>query len=51
MRTCFRIHFVHSHVWDTMIILEDVNFPHPLCPCCDIMLPWEALNVLYPNTA
>ena len=27
-----------------MIILEEVNLPHPWFPWCYILLPWRALN-------
>ena len=36
---------------DTVIIVEEVNLPHPRCPRCDMMLPWEVLNGHLPNTA
>ena len=39
-----RVHSFHCHVWDTVIILEQVNLLHPLCPWCKIMVPWVALN-------
>ena len=35
---------------DTVIIVEEVNILHPLCPRCDIMVPWVALNGRHPNT-
>ena len=25
-----RVYFMHRHVWDTMVILEEDNLPHPL---------------------
>ena len=31
-RTNLRIHFAHHHMWDTIIILEEGNFPHPCFP-------------------
>ena len=39
MRTAIRVHFLHRHVRDTMIILEEGNLPHPHFPRCDIMVP------------
>ena len=39
-----RVHFLHRHVWDTVIILKEVNLPHPQCPQCEILVPWKSLN-------
>ena len=36
---------------DTRIILEEVNLPHPRCPCCDMWVLSAALNGRHPNTA
>ena len=36
--------FMHKHVWDTVVILEEGNLPHPWCPRCDMLVPWKALN-------
>ena len=30
-RMAIRVHFVHRHVLDTVVILEEGNFPHPPC--------------------
>ena len=38
-RTAMRVHFVHRHVQDTVVILEEVNLPHPQCPRCDLQVP------------
>ena len=27
-----------------MIILEEINLPHPQCPQCNMMVPWRDLN-------
>ena len=43
-RTNLQVHFVHHHVWDTIVNLEEGNRPHPCCPNCDIFVPWAALN-------
>ena len=43
-RENIRVHFVHRHVRDTIVILEEGNCPHPLCPNCDMSVPWVALN-------
>ena len=31
-RTAIRVHFLHRHVRDTVVILEEGNLPHPQCP-------------------
>ena len=38
------VHFVHRHVLDTVVILEEGNFHHPRCTRCDMMVPRQALN-------
>ena len=34
-----RVHLLHRHIRDTMVILEDENLPYPLLPHCYIMVP------------
>ena len=46
-----RVHFLHWHVLDTVVILEEGNLPHPRCPRCDILVPRRALNGRHPSTA
>ena len=46
-----QVHFLHRHVWDTAIILEEGNIPHPQFPWCDIMVPWKALNGQHVTTS
>ena len=38
------VNFLHMNVWDTVVILEQVNLTHPKCPRCDMLVPWKALN-------
>ena len=38
------MHFWYRHVRDIMVILEEVNLPHPWFPLCDMLVPWKALN-------
>ena len=38
------VHFVHRHVHDTVVILEEGNFPLPRCPRCDLHVSSKALN-------
>ena len=46
-----RVHFVHQHVQDTVVMLEEVNLPHPQCPRCDMQVPRKALNGRHLGTA
>ena len=50
-RTEMRVHFVHRHVLDIMVILEEENFPHPRCTRCNMIVPRRALNGRHPGTA
>ena len=43
-RAAMRVHFLHRHVQDTLVILKEGNPPHPWCPQCDMLFPWRALN-------
>ena len=45
-----RVQFLHWHVLDIVVILEEVNFPHPRCGQCDMLVPWWALNVRHSAT-
>ena len=50
-RTAIRVHFVHRHVLNTVVMLEEGNFPHPWCDKCSMQVPRRALNGLHPGTA
>ena len=50
-RTEMRVHFVHRHVLDTVVMLEEGNFPHPRCARCDMQVPRKALNGRHLGTA
>ena len=39
-----RVHFVHRHIHDTVVILEECNLPLPRCPWCDLQVSRKALN-------
>ena len=39
-----RVHFVHHHVHDIMVMMEEGNLPLPRCPRCDLQVPRKALN-------
>ena len=41
---------MHSHVQDTLVVLEDGNHPFPHCPKCDIFVTWWDLNRTYQAT-
>ena len=45
-----RMHFWHQQLRDTMVILEEGNLPHPRCPMCDMLAPWQSLNRLHQRT-
>ena len=49
-RTAKRVHFLHWHVLDTVVILEEGNLPHPRCTLCDILVHRRALNIRHPDT-
>ena len=46
-----QVHFLHRHVLDTVVMLEEGNFSHPRCARCDMQVPWEALNGGHLGTA
>ena len=46
-----RIHFLHRHVLDTEVTLEEGNLPHPQCSQCVILVPQRSLNGRHPSTA
>ena len=43
-RTDMRVHFVHQHVHDTVVMLEEGNLPLPQCPRCNLQVSRKALN-------
>ena len=43
-RTAMRVQFVHRHVHDTVVMLEEGNIPLPRCPRCDLQASRKALN-------
>ena len=44
------MHFLHCHVRDTMLILEEVNLTHPQCLHWDMLVPWVELSGCLTNT-
>ena len=43
-QAAMRVHFVHRHVHNTVVILDEGNLPLPRCPRCDLQVPRRALN-------
>ena len=43
------IHFVHLHVQEMIIIMEEGNSTCPYCPVCELF-PWVVLNRFHPTT-
>ena len=43
-RAAMRGHFVHRHVHDTVVILEEGNLPLTWCPYCNLQVSMKALN-------
>ena len=50
-RTAMRVHFVHRHVLNTMVMLEEGNLSHQRCAKCDMKAPQRELNGHHPGTA
>ena len=50
-RNAMQVHFVHWHVQDIVVMLEEGNFPHPRCARCDMQVPRKALNGCHLGTA
>ena len=46
-----QVHLVHRHVLNTVVMLEEGNFPRPRCSQCDMQVPRRALNGRHPGTA
>ena len=38
------VHFVHCHVRDIVVILEEGNQSHPQCPKLNMFMPWQDHN-------
>ena len=45
-----RVPFLHRHMQDTVVIVEEGNTPHPYCLRCDMLVQRAALNGLHINT-
>ena len=49
-RMSMRMHFVHRHIHDTVVMLEEGNLPLPRCPRCNLQVTRKALNGRHPGT-
>ena len=38
------MNFLHRHVLDTVVILEEGNLPHPRCTRCYMLVPQREMN-------
>ena len=43
-QTAMQVHFVHRHVHNTVVMLEEGNLPLPRCPRCNLQVSRKALN-------
>ena len=43
-------HFVHSHMRDTIVILEEGNHPYSLFLTCNMFVMWAEMNKHHPTT-
>ena len=46
-----RVHFMHHHVRDAMVILDKGKILHTICIYFNMFVLWEALNSRHPATA
>ena len=49
-RTSMRVQFMHRHIHDTVVMLEEGNLHLPRCPRCDLQVSRKALNGLHLGT-
>eukprot|EP00978_Attheya_sp_CCMP212_P015422 scaffold39830_cov28-Attheya_sp.AAC.1 len=49
-RANLRVHFMHRHARDTLVILEEGSFPNPRCEFCDMFVPRPAIHTTHPRT-
>ena len=45
------VNFLHRHVLNTVVILEEGNLPHPRCARFDMLVIRRSLNRKHPATA
>ena len=50
-QTAMQVHFLHRHIRNTMIIMEEGNLPQPRRPWCNILVPWKAMSGKHTTTA
>ena len=49
--TNLKIYFVHRHVKDMIVTLDEGNRPHPHFPNYDMFVPWLVLKKRHPENA
>ena len=49
-RSALQVHFLHCHIWGTLVILEEANHPLPRYTKCDMFVTWWALNRKHQTT-
>ena len=50
VRTGIWVNFVRHHLRETVVMVEEGNFPHPRYPRCDMLVPWAAPKGRHINT-
>ena len=46
-----QVKFLHRHVLDTVVILDEGNLPHPQCARCGMLVSRKDLNGRHPATS
>ena len=50
-RTNLQIQFLHYHMRDMIVIMEEGNYNHPRLHACNRFVTWEALSHRHPTTS
>ena len=50
-QSALQVHFVHCHVREILVVLEEGNHPLRRCPKCDIFVMWWNLSGNHQVTA
>ena len=46
-----RVHFMHRHMQEMVVILEEGSHPLLICTKCDMFITWRVINVKHQATA